>query len=316
MVRDFKFVLCNGKPCIGVRFKAVKQDPRVERPTARGDGSERDASKKGGADWAYVGGAPGSVLDPIMWMKLFLSFFEDERAPTDPMFLAADRKRPYTYTAAMTDLKKGLTEVSPDDTDFGIHGIRVEGYNNSKNANGLELTVAHGLWMSGAHTRYERFSFASVCSIAAKMVGVESVYGASGAQADEVAGGGARPAEREVGRGRVERGGAAAGSSGSGGGDEGGEGEIEAASPPPVVRGSRSALSPPPGWTARSLDGGAVEYVPPASFVGTDPVSSIARAWSMHNERSRLALGTGSTMRPPAPGKRAQPRARGSTASR
>lgn len=319
MVRDFKFVMCNGKPCIGVRFKAVKQDPRVERPTARGDGSERDAAKKGGADWAYVGGAPGSVLDPIMWMKLFLSFFSAERSPTAPMFLAADRKRPYTYTAAMTDLKKGLTEVSPDDTDYGIHGIRVEGYNNSKSANGLELTVAHGLWMSTAHTRYERFSFAAVCSIAAKMVGVESVYGAGDAQAGRAAAGSdAQPEERVVGRGGVVRGGAPVavgtedvGGGGSGGGGEGGEGEGDAASPTPVVRGSSSVLSPPPGWSARSLDDGQWEYVPPASF-GLEPASTLSRAWRVHHEQARLDLGAGSTARPPTEGRRAKPR-RGST---
>ena len=33
-----------------------------------------------------------------------------------------------------------------------IYGLRVEGYNLSKLGNGEDITVAHGLWKSNAHT--------------------------------------------------------------------------------------------------------------------------------------------------------------------
>jgi hypothetical protein len=39
--------------------------------------------------------------------------------------------------------------------ELGFHGLRVEGYNLSKRGNGEDLTVAHGLWKSSAHKRYD-----------------------------------------------------------------------------------------------------------------------------------------------------------------
>ena len=50
------------------------------------------------------------------------------------------------------------------------------GYNLSKCANGLELTVAHGGWRSEAHDRYERFQHSSILSIPARMLGGTSVF--------------------------------------------------------------------------------------------------------------------------------------------
>lgn len=44
------------------------------------------------------------------------------------------------------------------------------GYNNSKRAVGVELTVAHGGWESSAHERYERFGLEAALNIAPAMV--------------------------------------------------------------------------------------------------------------------------------------------------
>ena len=63
------------------------------------------------------------------------------------------------------------------DTSFTPHCIRVLGYNLSKNGNGVDLTVAHGGWMSAAHDRYERFSQSQQLSIPANMLQVDLAAG-------------------------------------------------------------------------------------------------------------------------------------------
>ena len=55
MVRDVVVRIVGGVYALCLRFKAIKQDPRIERPAARGDGSDPGAAKKGGSDWAFVG---------------------------------------------------------------------------------------------------------------------------------------------------------------------------------------------------------------------------------------------------------------------
>ena len=51
-VRDFDAISILGLVCLLVRFQAIKQDPRIERPAGRGDG-----------DWSIIGGIPGSKMD-------------------------------------------------------------------------------------------------------------------------------------------------------------------------------------------------------------------------------------------------------------
>ena len=86
----------------------------------------------GGSDWSYIGDAPDSPLSIFLWYRRLMHFYPRGRAATDPFFMCKDRRRPYTYTAFVADLKALLKRVSPDDTDYGPHGIRVEGYNRSK----------------------------------------------------------------------------------------------------------------------------------------------------------------------------------------
>ena len=269
MVRDIVMRKVEGLWAIAVRFKSVKQDPRIERPTARGDGTERGASQMGGSDWSYIGDVPGSELSIFKWHKLYTSFFDGVREPTAPFFLDKDMRRPYTYTTANKDLKTVLARVT-DDLDFGFHGARVEGYNLSKQGNGVDLTVAHGLWMSNAHSRYERWRMFQVLGISAGMLGAQSTY---------------KPQEvREVQRGIVRRGIAAVTPHARArvvpvdGGSEG------SPSPPP-------AMALPPGWQSivvRSAAGALTQYQPPPGMAGAEIQPSVAAAWRVHNERARL----------------------------
>ena len=110
-----------------------------------------------------------SIGDVPVRRCTLLRFYPGARHPHEPFFMARDRTRPYTYSAGMSDFKSLLGRVS-EDTNFGHHGLRVEGYNLSVDGNGEDVTVAHGLWKSTAHTRYARFSMRQVCSIPAVCV--------------------------------------------------------------------------------------------------------------------------------------------------
>jgi hypothetical protein len=85
-----------------------------------------------------------------------------------------DRVRPYTYTAAMKDFKNLLRRVSPDDTDYGLHGLRVEGWNLAA-AVDPELAEAHGGWKPGNASRYSRFNLASVFNLSRNMINLQAV---------------------------------------------------------------------------------------------------------------------------------------------
>ena len=86
--------------------------------------------------------------------------------------MARDRTRPYTYRAASSDLLRFLGIVSPDDTDYGLHGLRVRGYNDVKDTASEAVAVAHGGWKEGSNTRYDRFDLRrDIFPLAALMVG-------------------------------------------------------------------------------------------------------------------------------------------------
>ena len=211
---------------MGVKMKVKKTDQRLERPEAREADDEVGARHEGGSDWVFIGDVPGSIFSIFMWYRLLMTFYPEGRRPEEPMFAGRDRTRPYTYGACMADLKRMLHKIGVT-IPYGLHGLRVEGYNQSRAANGEELTVAHGGWKSTAHKRYQRFAMEDVLGIAARMVGEDNPYDMQdGSDPDvpvPVPGAGTRlPPRRPVARG-----------SGSG------------SAPGPVARGSGSGSAPP-----------------------------------------------------------------------
>ena len=73
-----------------VRLRKIKQDPRKERPEARGDG-----------DWVVRGevvkdGQPTKWC-PLLWFKRLQAFHGYRADKTGPMFLDPDRRRPLVY---------------------------------------------------------------------------------------------------------------------------------------------------------------------------------------------------------------------------
>jgi len=177
MVRDIVIRCVSGVYVLAVRFKAIKQDRRIERPEARGDHRldvAQGEATRGGSDWSFVGDLPGHALSPFKWYRLLMGFYPGPRAETSPFFMAMDRVRPYTYTAAMRDFKNLLRRVSPDDTDYGLHGLRVEGWNLAA-AVDPNLAEAHGGWKPGNASRYSRFNLASVFNLSRNMINLQTV---------------------------------------------------------------------------------------------------------------------------------------------
>jgi hypothetical protein len=262
-VRDFDIRrLSSGAYALFVRFKKVKQDGRIQRPEARGDGSAPPgAAKEGGSDWAIIGDIPGHPLSPFKWYRLLMSFYPNGRDKTDPMFMAKDRTRPYTYGCAMADLR-WVIGLFQTDVDFGIHGFRVGGYNASLRTNGDELTVAHGLWRSKHHTRYARWLDVVVAGIPAAMVGEESSYEV----AHEDGGGRALAQPRSAQRRSAAQGGAGTSAEG-GGGQSAEEGVVEEEEEEVVEE-----VALPEGWSTD--DEG--RFVPPERFAaaGVSPQRS------------------------------------------
>lgn len=169
----------NGPYVLYVRFKKVKQDGRLERVSVAHAPSfaPGDLPKGITRDWVPIGDIPDNELFSVArWYKRYVLLVGRERAADEPMFLARDRVRPYTYGCFRTDLHKWLGVVGAD-TTLGPHGLRVLGYNLSNAGNGEELTVAHGGWASiVSAARYARYSFAQAASIPANMLGETSVF--------------------------------------------------------------------------------------------------------------------------------------------
>ena len=67
-----------------VRLKGIKQDPRMERPTAAGN-----------QDWIVIGEAPG-LFSISRWLQALFRLHGGRRAPESPFFLDRLQQRVYT----------------------------------------------------------------------------------------------------------------------------------------------------------------------------------------------------------------------------
>ena len=162
---------------LGVRFKAIKQDPRIERPEARGTGQDPSTTTDG--DWVWVGDVSDSVFSIIFWYQALCQLWGRRREMDEPFFVAKDKKRPYTYGCAMMDLHSYFELLNVPKPWPGLHGIRVEGNNLSRDGNGAEITDVQGGWKPGSRTRYDRFDLLPIANIPAKMLNLPCRYGSS-----------------------------------------------------------------------------------------------------------------------------------------
>ena len=136
---------------------------RIERPEARRDG-----------DWAVVSDVPNSKWSPLLWYTRLQRFHGRRADPRGPMFLDPDRQRPLLYGKLREQFRRAQLKVGVPEAELaGPHGLRVEGYNATKNGLGAPLAVAQGGWKSSAHERYDRFSMGRVVRIPAVIAGVD-----------------------------------------------------------------------------------------------------------------------------------------------
>ena len=170
-VRDFDAITILGLVCLLVRFQAIKQDPRIERPSGRGDG-----------DWSVIGGIPGSRFCILKWIYLFNQMLGPRPDKDGPMFVNKDRVRPYTYPNFSRDYTFRQKRVGLADEDITHpHGVRVRSYNDVAGTLGRPLAGAHGGWVqpedkaasSVGNSRYDRFPLSLVIRIAACIAGTD-----------------------------------------------------------------------------------------------------------------------------------------------
>ena len=187
-VRDVEVRMsADGKAYVAVRLKAIKQDPRIERPEA-----------SGGEDWIFIGDVDGP-FSVLAWLSRFWAFFPSDDAslprPSDsPFFRDSARDRVLTYSHAINDVRGLFARVAPaaEVATYGLHGLRVEAYNRARAHDPL-LAVAQGGWASTAHTRYARFSTREVLALPGAMVaGAQSAILSAAAGLEELV---ASPAE-------------------------------------------------------------------------------------------------------------------------
>ena len=181
-----------GVRALWVRFRAIKQDPRQERPAARGSG-----------DWACLGDVPDTKWSPIKWYVRLAQLHGVARDPRSPMFVdKSDVRRPLLYRVARQCFIDLQTAVGVAEGEHaGLHGLRVAGYNKVKTGLGGDMAQAHGGWASRAHERYARFSLADVVRIPAVIAGVDDGANAPHAPTNEAVERAAGPPERRLQRG-------------------------------------------------------------------------------------------------------------------
>ena len=153
-----------GKTFVAIRLKAIKQDPRIERPEAAGN-----------EDWIYIGDVEGP-FSVLMWLSRFWAFFPADgtsppRPRDSPFFRDHERERVLTYSHANEDVRALYSRVAPvaEVSTYGLHGLRVEAYNRARAHDPL-LAVAQGGWASSAHKRYARFNVSDVLALPAAMI--------------------------------------------------------------------------------------------------------------------------------------------------
>ena len=144
-----------------VRLKRIKQDQRIERPEARGEG-----------DWVVIGDTDDQLFSIRVWSQRLLRI-HGSRPADAPFFVApGDKSKPLTYASGMRHVRALWEKASSKDEShrYGLHGLRVTGYTLAKRGAGETLAVAQGGWKSTSNERYERFETSEVLALPNRML--------------------------------------------------------------------------------------------------------------------------------------------------
>lgn len=138
-------------------FGNIKQDKRSKR-------ARRDPDKR---EWKPVGETTG-LLSMLFWYNLYLSFAGAAREPDAPFFVRADG-RYAVYQELLDGFRAAMCRVPgvtwAQASSYGLHGLRVLGYNCWRAANGEDVAALQGGWGSQAHRSYGRETLEHVLSV-------------------------------------------------------------------------------------------------------------------------------------------------------
>ena len=115
--KDFKLKRGpNDQWVLWVRFKGIKQDGRMERPSAQDCRwvPFDHLDDRFGRDWVPLGDVPGTRYSIADWYMATVRTLGRGREPDEPMFLAKDKVRPYTYSCLMTQPARAVPRMTRD----------------------------------------------------------------------------------------------------------------------------------------------------------------------------------------------------------
>jgi hypothetical protein len=129
-------------------FGAIKQDKQSKR--ARRDPDHRE--------WKPVGEAAG-ILSMMYWFRLYLTFVGEKRDMESPFFIKADGRHA-VYSELLDAFRMAMAKTEGMTMEkakrYGLHGLRVLGYNCWRGAKGEDVAQLQGGWGSDAHRSYGR----------------------------------------------------------------------------------------------------------------------------------------------------------------
>ena len=141
-------------------FGSIKQDKRSKR-------SRKDPDRR---EWKPVGEATG-VLSMLFWYKLYIKFVGADRDPNVPFFVNEDG-RYAVYNELLEAMRAAMLRVPGVTKDmtmkYGLHGLRVLGYNCWRAAQGEDVAQLQGGWGSSAHRSYGRVQLSQMLEVPQK----------------------------------------------------------------------------------------------------------------------------------------------------
>ena len=102
----------------------------------------------------------------LLWYVRLQQFHGERQDRSACMFTIDDLSTPLLYREALEQWYTLQRRVGVPETELtGLHGLRVLGYDATRQELGADVAQAHGLWFSEVHNRYARFQAAVIASI-------------------------------------------------------------------------------------------------------------------------------------------------------
>ena len=123
----------------------------------------------GQREWKPVGDASG-VMSMRYWLDHYLAHVNFSSPESEAPFFLREDGQPLLYNDLLTDMRRlfckvdGVTEEIAN--KYGLHGIRVLGWNAGRAAMGEEVAALQGDWLSDCRQRYNRETLNKILAMA------------------------------------------------------------------------------------------------------------------------------------------------------